>query len=174
MSKGSKNRPKDEPQTEQPAAPPANGAAAESDRVMLLATETLRGDIRDMLLAEWKTRPKSWQAMNESEQESVIHRLGNIARDLVNRAVTLVAHQGSPFIIGETPKFTIKDQCKIEFVVAALPENLIKLANHRGPAVLVLVAPNKYQGQRKPAEPDVVGDLGMPREPARNETPEMP
>jgi hypothetical protein len=129
-----------------------------------LAADTLRGDIRDALLAEFKGRSKPWQQMTEGEQESVIHRMEHIARGLVDQAVNLVAHQGAPFLLGEAPKFTVKDSCKIEFVVAALPENLIKLANHRGAAVLVLVEPHKYQGHRKPAETDVVGDLAMPKE----------
>lgn len=129
-----------------------------------IALETMRGDIRDALLTEFKSRPKAWQQMNEQEQDSIIFRLNHIAQGLVDRAVYVVAHQGAPYLAGEVNKFTVKDGLKIEFGSAGLAENIIKLAEHSGAAVLVLIEPRKYQGQRADAKPDVVGDLKMPRE----------
>lgn len=134
----------------------------DQDRLLVQA-ETLRGDVRDALLVEFKLRPKAWEQMNESEQESLIRRLETISHDLVHRAVTIVAHEGHPHLIGKVSKFTVKDGLKIEFGASGLAENIVKLAQHSGDgAVLVLVAPQKYQGQRKPAETDVVGDLAIP------------
>lgn len=138
----------------------------DEDRLLVQA-ETLRGDIRDVLLTEFKLRPKAWEAMNENEQESVINRIENITRDLVRRAVDIVAHEGHPYLVGKVNKFTVKagpEGLKIEFGAAGLADNIVKLVQHSGDgAVLVLISPAKYQGQRKPAEPDVIGDLGIPR-----------
>ena len=135
----------------------------DQDRLLVQA-ETLRGDIRDALLTELKVGEKPWQQMNETEQERVIRRAETLASDLVNRVVTIVAHEGHPHLIGKVNKFTVKDGLKIEFGVAGLADNIVKLAQHSGDgAVLVLIAPAKYQGHRKPAEPDVIGDLGIPR-----------
>jgi hypothetical protein len=136
---------------------------SDQDRLLVQA-ETLRGDIRDALLTELKIGEKPWQQMNETEQERVIRRAENLATDIVNRAVVLVAHEGHPHLIGKVSKFTVKDGLKIEFGAAGLADNIVKLAQHSGHgAVLVLIEPAKYVGQRKPAETDVIGDLGIPR-----------
>lgn len=135
----------------------------QTDDRLLVQAETLRGDIRDALLTEFKLGEKPWQQMNETEQERVIHRVETLAAQLVNRAVTVVAHEGHPHLVGKVNKFTVKEGLKIEFAAAGLSENIVKLAQHSSDgAVLVLVAPVKYQGERKAAETDVIGDLAIP------------
>lgn len=67
-------------------------------------TRTLRGDIRDLILREYKAMSRPWQQMTESEQARLIHRANDIAGTVVRRSVDIVAEassSGSP-----TTRFT--------------------------------------------------------------------
>lgn len=173
--KGSKNKAKDEQTTEaateQTTAPVGEPVASGADHgeaidiKLDLAAKSLKGDIRDALLSELKHMPKPWQQMNETQQQRLINRAENVAHDLVREAVTIAAAEGAAALVGRVSKFSATDKgLKIEFGVALNEENLVKLAKHTGAAVLALIEPARYQGQRKPAETDVVGDLAMPKE----------
>lgn len=130
-------------------------------------TDTLRGDIRDAVLSEFKLMPKPWQAMNEDEQDRVIRRAQDIADNVVRSAVDLVAARGLPAIPIEVGKMTM-DGAEIEgkFKCYADDETLLRarhLQNSR--AMFVLASPAAFNGEEKPAETEVVGELGMPKGP---------
>lgn len=139
----------------------------QTDVAEITEAKTLRGDIRDQILAEFKGMPKPWQQMNEAEQRRVIERASEIALMLVTRAVRIAAHEGAPHLTAEVGQFTVKDGLKVQMAAAGTVENITRLAEHRGAAVIVLVDPAKYHGERQKAQPDVVGDLRLPR-PASN------
>jgi hypothetical protein len=144
-----------------------NGTADNRFDTLILASETLRGDVRDEVLREFKGLQKPWAQMNESEQERLIHRAQDIAYRLVKASVEIVAHGGVAHLTSRVEQFTVKpDGIKITLTVGATTENMITLAKNCGPCVLALVDPSKYTGERKKAEPEVVGDLAMPKEPA--------
>jgi len=129
-------------------------------------TETLRGDIRDELLREFKHLPKPWQAMNEDEQNRIISRAADIADKLVRSAVDLVAARGLPALPIEVGKFTVDGAAiKGTFECYADDESLLRikhLANKR--AMFVLASPDTYNGEKAKAETEVVGDLAIPKE----------
>ncbi|MEO6381956.1 MAG: hypothetical protein ABIO35_08160 [Nitrobacter sp.] len=132
-----------------------------------IETETLRGDVRDAILTEFKTIPKPWQAMNEDEQERIINRADDIANTLVRRAIDLIAARGLPSIPIEVGKMTM-DGAEVEgkFKCYADDEMLLRarhLQNSR--AMFVLASPDAFNGEEKKPEPDVVGDLAMPKGP---------
>jgi hypothetical protein len=162
--KGSKNKPKDngageaQERDHTPAFDPADPAET-------MAARTLRGDIRDALLTEFKTTPVAWSFMKEDEQERVIHRCTEIAEQIVNRAILIAASETVPHVPADVAQFTVKDGLKIQLAAAGTLDSISALAAHRGAAVLVLIDPQKYMGQRKSAKPDVVGSLRMPLAP---------
>lgn len=134
--------------------------------VSRLNAETLRGDIRDEVLREFKHLSKPWQAMNEAEQQRCIDRAFDIADGLVRKAVDLVAARGLPSLPVEVGKFTVDGAAiKGAFECYADDESLLRikhLANRR--AVFVLASPDAFSGEQKPQEPEVVGDLAMPKD----------
>lgn len=171
--RGSRNKPKDQPVTETTAAPAgeaANGAAGPAVLPMRdpqeLAAETLRGDIRDAILREFKLMPKPWHAMNEQEQERVIWRARDIADQLVRQAVDIVASKGLPALPIQVGKFTVDGSAiKGAYECYADDESLLRIRHIAGArAMFVLASPDAYRGEEKVAEPDVVGDLAMPKE----------
>lgn len=139
-----------------------NGAATATP---LLDTKTLRGDIRDAVLTEFKHMPKQWQMMNEQEQQRAINRAEDIGRELVQRAVDLVAARGLPALAITVGKFTCEaSEMKGTFEAYPSDENVLQirhLCDRR--AMFVLASPEDFKGERKPAEPENVGDLAMPK-----------
>lgn len=141
-----------------------NGKAQEASEPAF-ATETLRGDIRDMVLSEFKLLPKPWQQMTEDEQERLITRATDIAATVVSGAVDLIAARGLPAMPISVAKFTVDgSELKGTYTAFADDENLLRirhLAERR--AMFVMASPEDYLGERKPAETEVVGDLAMPK-----------
>lgn len=147
---------------------------AENEETTIIDSETLRGDIRDEVLREFKHLPKPWQAMNEEEQQRIINRAADIADTLVRRAVDLVAARGLPALPIEVGKFTVDGSAvKGTFECYADDESLLRirhLANMR--AMFVLASPDAFNGEQKPAETEVVGDLAIPKEAAADQAEE--
>lgn len=132
----------------------------------VLNTETLRGDIRDQVLSEFKHLPKPWQAMNEEEQDWLIRRASDIADGLVRNAVDLIAARGLPALPIEVGKITVDAAaCKGTFECYADDDNLLRIRHLQGSrAMFVLASPSAFNGEQSTPEPEVVGDLGMPKE----------
>jgi len=132
----------------------------------MLNTDTLRGDVRDQLLAEFKHLPKPWQAMNEEEQDRLIRRASDIADQLVRSAVDLIAARGLPALPIEVGKITVDAAaCKGTFECYADDENLLRIRHLQGSrAMFVLASPSAFNGEQSTPEPEVVGDLAMPKE----------
>lgn len=140
-------------------------ATTHDDSEQLFDTNTLRGDIRDVVLTELKQAVKPWQQMNEDEQEHVIHRAGDIADSLVRRAVDIIAARGLDCLAITVGKFQV-DAAEIKgtFEAYADDANLLAIRHLAGRrAMFVLSDPAAYLGERKPAETEVVGDLAMPK-----------
>jgi len=139
-------------------------APSSAEKATELATKTLRGDIRDKILAEFKAQPKSWQTSNEDEQRRLIERAKDIADTLVRRAVDIVAAKGLPALPITVGKITIdSSECKGTFECYAGDEELLRIRHLQGArAMFVLASPDAFNGEQKAAKPEVVGDLAMP------------
>lgn len=131
-----------------------------------LNTETLRGDVRDQVLTEFKHLQKPWQAMNEEEQDRLIRRAADIADRLVRESVDLIAARGLPALPIEVGKITVDAAaCKGTFECYADDENLLRIRHLQGSrAMFVLASPSAFNGEQSKPEPEVVGDLAMPKE----------
>lgn len=129
-----------------------------------LATETLRGDIRDAVLAEFKHVDKPWQKMTEDEQQRLINRATDIGDRLVRDAVDLIAARDLPSLPIEVGKITVEgSECKGTFECYADDENLLRIRHLQGSrAMFVLASPSAYQGEQAPAVPENVGSLAIP------------
>ena len=150
-------------QTPEPAVDPvaiSPGALADKQ------AETLRGDIRDEILREFRAIAKPWSAMNEQEQERLIWRARDIADQVVRQSVDIIASRGLPALPIEVGKFTVDGSAiKGNYECYADDENLLRIRHIAGArAMFVLASPDAYRGEQKPAEPEVVGDLAMPKE----------
>jgi hypothetical protein len=138
--------------------------SAEAEAINL-QTETLRGDIRDAVLTEFKQIPKPWQQSSEEDQERMIRRATDIADQLVRRAIDIIAERGLPALPIEVGKITVDGAaCKGTFECYADDDNLLRIRHLQGSrAMFVLASPARFNGEQAPAETENVGDLAMPK-----------
>jgi hypothetical protein len=103
--------------------------------------------------------------MNEKEQERIITRATDIAQSVVIASVDLVAARGLASLPISVAKFTVDgSELKGTYTAYASDENLLRirhLAERR--AMFVMADPAEYEGERAPAETEVVGDLAIPK-----------
>ena len=132
---------------------------------MAASAETLRGDSRDAILREIKHIDRPWHLMSEQQQESAISRCNDLAQNLVDEALRIIAHRGAPHFVASVAKWGGKG-AELEFTIKApaIEENVIAFIKHHGPVVMVLIDPALYLGERAPATADVVGELRMPKD----------
>lgn len=140
-------------------------APSSAEKAIDLATTTLRGDIRDKILTEFKAIPKSWQTSTEDEQQRLIRVANDIAGTLVRNAIDIVAAKGLPSLPITVGKMTIeKSECKGTFECYADDESLLRIRHLQGArAMFVLASPDAFNGEQKAQETDVVGDLSLPK-----------
>lgn len=140
-------------------------APSSAEKAIELATTTLRGDIRDKILSEFKSIPKSWQTSTEDEQSRLINRANDVAGTIVRRAIDIIAAKGLPALPITVGKMTIeKSECKGSFECYADDESLLRIRHLQGSrAMFVLASPDAFNGEQKKPEPENVGDLAMPK-----------
>lgn len=131
-----------------------------------LNTDTLRGDVRDAILSEFKHIDGPWSKAKEGEQERLIRRANDIAGTLVRGAIDLIAAKGLPALPITVGKITVEGAaCKGAFECYADDENLIRMRHLQGArAMFVLASPDRFDGEQKTAETENVGDLAMPKD----------
>lgn len=136
----------------------------ESDFDPQLAADTLRGDIRDAILGEFKAVPNAYVKLAEDEQQRLIFRAADIADTLVRKAIDLIAERGLPALPITVGKITVDGSaCKGAFECYADDENLLRIRHLQGSrAMFVLASPDRFNGQQRPAKPENIGDLAMP------------
>jgi hypothetical protein len=133
------------------------------DPVVELASESLRGDMRDSLLAWFKAQPKSWPFLSEREQRDLAEAADRYAATVIKEACRIIAGEERPSIVAKLVEYKEKDgiEAKLKFlskgeVVAALHEACGR------EVLLVTSGSDEFMGQAGDAEisPDQP-DLGI-------------
>lgn len=142
-------------------------ATTEADTQVLppeFAAETLTGDVRDVLLTHVRSMETPWSKLPEWDQRDRIRAIEKCAEDLVRRSVHVIAHKGHPHLVVSTGKWSVGELIDLKVGAASSVENITKLAEHGiGSAILVLIEPGEFFGQREEAKADPdqpVMDLG--------------
>jgi len=118
-------------------------------------------DIRDVLLDQFKNRPKPWSAMSQAEQIDCARALENTAANLVQRVIEEVSAGGHSSIRCLLESYTEKDGIKVTMKVQAFgiedgERAVLFLHKARGKTVMLRLATmDEYKGDREPVtEPD--------------------
>ncbi|MFG1247290.1 hypothetical protein [Xanthobacter flavus] len=120
-----------------------------------IAADTLRGDVRDVLLGHIRALPKPWPQMSEQEKEDAIVRAERLADDLVRKAVDLAASKGFPHFPVQLGKFTVGDSIEGKFSAAFSHENLDGLASRKGLSVVLVPRDvTEFLGEKAAAVPE--------------------
>lgn len=120
-----------------------------------LAKQTLTGDIATFLIDRLRRFPKTYQEMSEKEQEEQIAAAKNAAKELVSKAVNIVASGGRKTVAAELGKITVDKNIKaIVEVNSQYAEELI--AAQGKPILLVTNSDAEFTGggEDLKADPD--------------------
>lgn len=134
-----------------------------------VASETLSGDLRDVMLTHIRSMETPWSKLSERLQEDKIYAIQNACEHIVRQAVQTIAASGHDVIAVEVSKFTVKDTIKMEVVANVTTPNIEQLADNRGRnALLIFVSASDYLGERASAsadkdEPELPIDADAPK-----------
>lgn len=127
----------------------------EETEVIDLASDTLRGDVRDALLSWVRNLPKNWSAMSEVEQRNVAEAADRCARTLVKEACKLIAANERPCIVATLVEYKEKDGVEAKLKLPSRGEVVAQLHEACGREVLVVTSgAEEFLGEAGPPEID--------------------
>ncbi len=152
-----------------------------SPQTLHLAVETLTGDIRDFMLDRLKheQNKRPWHERSEADQRDTVHMVEVAVRDVVTKAVEIIAASGRRTIKAKLAQVVVKDGMKAQLELSRFDELRHALSDSVGKQVLIVVAdPDDFTGERAPVEIKAdQGDLvkeAMAVHSATDDAPEVP
>lgn len=110
------------------------------DPLIELAADTLRGDMRDSLLAWFKAQPKSWPFMAEREQRDLADAADRYAGELVKSACKIIAAGERPCIVATLVEYKEKDGVEAKLKLPSRGEVVSALHEACGREVLIVTS----------------------------------
>lgn len=129
--------------------------ADDEDDFLILASETMTGDLRDFILDRLKHEhsPLPWDMRPEMEQIETITRTEAAVRTWVHRACVMIAAGGQKAARGSMVKLLAKDGIQMQINLAASDPLRHELMDHVGNSVLVIIADvDQFSGERAPVK----------------------
>jgi hypothetical protein len=121
--------------------------------IVELAAGTLRGDVRDSLLAWFKAQPKAWGLMNEAEQRDLADAADRHSRVLVKEACKIIAAGERPCIVATLVEYKEKDGVEAKLKLPSRGEVISALHEACGREVLVVTSgAEEFLDEGGPAE----------------------
>ena len=134
---------------------PSTPAADDFDPLVELASETLRGDIRDRLIDWFKAQPKAWPFMSEREQKDLADAIDRFSYGLIRSAAKIIAAGERPTIVARLVEYKEKDGVEAKLKLASTGEVVAQLHEACGQDVLlVATGAEDFNGQRGDPEID--------------------
>ncbi len=129
------------------------GEMEQTAQLQPMARKTLRGDLRDGMLAVLK-RQMDFPKLLEGEQRDIIAALDTVADAFVDKAFRLFTEEGRMSIAGEVQSINLKEGMKITIQAPYSLEAVGLLADAAGHSVIIMrPKAEQAKGQRKPAKP---------------------
>lgn len=138
--------------------PKHDDAATDQDGTDLLvemASDTLRGDVRDAMLSWFKATPKPWGQMSEREQRDFADTVDRAARSLVKQACQIIAANERPVIVANLVEYKEKEGVEAKLKLASTGANVAALHEACGREVLIVTSGyDEVSGEAGEAEID--------------------
>lgn len=119
--------------------------------------ETLKGDIRDRMIALFKDEAqKPWPELNEKEQTRIADRCADVAEALIMETIGIVHAEGAPSMRMVVGKVAFGKGVSAQLTSSKSEENRHLLADLADGAEVIVVMENvhRYMGERAPAAID--------------------
>lgn len=137
---------------------------SDEDPLVEMAADTLRGDLRDSLLAWFKAQPKSWPFMAERDQRDLADAADRYAYEVVRKASKIIAAGERPCIVATLVEYKEKDGVEAKLKLPSRGEVVAQLHEACGREVLLVASgAENFEGEAGPAEidPDQGGLRGI-------------
>lgn len=129
----------------------------DTDPLIELASETLRGDIRDSLIDWFKAQPKAWPFLSEREQRDLAGAIDSFSYGLVKSVARIIAAGERPTIVARLVEYKEKDGVEAKLKLASTGEVVAQLHEACGQDVLlVATGADDFTGER--GGPDIDPD----------------
>lgn len=120
-----------------------------------LAADTLRGDVRDSLLAWFKAQPSHWGQMSEAQQRDLAGAADRYAYSMVKQACQIIAGGERPCIVATLVEYKEKDGVEAKLKLPSRGEVVAALHEACGREVLVVTSGSEeFLGEAGEAEID--------------------
>jgi hypothetical protein len=135
-----------------PVQPKGLGVVTAIDEV---DASTLVGDLRDLILQEMRDAKDGlpWTERPEKAQAEMIDRADRFARNLVARAVNLIATGNNPSVPVSVKQWTVSDELKIQLSGAASHTSVTAMIDGGTIGFLVFAPKEPFQGEREAIQP---------------------
>lgn len=135
---------------------------------LLTGAATIRGDLRDLILANLAGQKKLWRDMPEAEQKALAQQIDGMCAALVTQIAVLTATGGRPAVLATLENMNIGAECKAILTVPKEHAGALIASTKQIVAVMQPSAAS-FMGQRAPAatQPDQLdlvaqADIGKP------------
>lgn len=123
------------------------------DTLVELASDTLRGDVRDTLLGWFKATPKPWSQLGEKEQRDIVDAADRFARSLVKQTCRLIAAGERRCIVAQLVEYKEKDGVEAKLKLPSKGEVVAALHEACGREVLIVCSgEEEFAGEAGEAE----------------------
>jgi hypothetical protein len=111
-----------------------------NDPLIDLASDTLRGDVRDSMLAWFKAQPKAWPFLSEREQRDLADSADRFAEQMTKQACQIIAANERPCIVAKLVEYKEKDGVTAQLKLASTGANIAALHEACGLEVLIVTS----------------------------------
>lgn len=127
----------------------------EDDQRLLMAAETIAGDLASMLVQELRLLPDIWPKIGEEEQGEILDRVRKRVLDSVREAVRLIAAAERTTVGCQLKKVSFSDKAEAVFSLAKHDPAAMDLAHAQGLSCLIVVMdPGQFLGGVDDVKPD--------------------
>lgn len=120
-----------------------------------MAADTLTGDVRDRILEmlRFEQSKLPWDKRSEADQHDTVHRVEAFARDVVTKAVEIIASHGRMVINAYIEKAEVKDGIKAVVTLGRSDKHRHNLLDAVGTRVMIVLADaDQFAGEQAPVE----------------------
>lgn len=122
-----------------------------------LASETLRGDMRDSIMAWFKAQPKAWGMMSEKEQRDLAWSIDSFSSQIVKTACQIIAAGERPALVATLVEYREKDGVEAKIKLPGKGESILELHKACGREVLIVTSgAEDFMGEG--GEPEIDAD----------------
>lgn len=114
---------------------------------LLPAMDSIRGDLRDLMVGAMASMSKPWKDMPEAEQVQLANLIDAHARNVVTRVAILTATAGRPTVMVTLDSLSIDERARGHFTVSKdLAPSLVPYTKQI--VAIMAVGPNQFMGER--------------------------